>query len=40
MVTRAARGVFEKDPELRREVIEIIGSRISALNIIEKNRLL
>ncbi|MEM4970879.1 MAG: GTP cyclohydrolase I FolE [Sulfolobales archaeon] len=40
MVTRAARGVFEKDPELRREVIEIIGSRISAINIIEKNRLL
>lgn len=40
MVTRAARGIFERDPELRREVIEIISSRISAANILEKNSLL
>jgi len=40
MVTRTARGIFERDPELRREVIEIISSRISAANILEKNSLL
>jgi GTP cyclohydrolase I len=40
MITRAARGIFEKDPDLRREVIEIISSRISAISILEKNRLL
>ncbi|MDT7887863.1 MAG: GTP cyclohydrolase I FolE [Desulfurococcales archaeon] len=40
MITRAARGIFGKDPDLRREVIEIISSRISAISILEKNRLL
>jgi len=39
MVTRAAKGIFEKDHELRREVIEMISSKISASNILEKNRL-
>ena len=39
MVTRAVRGAFEEDPDLRREVIEIISSRLSLARIFDKNRL-
>lgn len=38
MITRAMKGVFEKDPELRREVVEIMSSRLSLSGIFDKNR--
>ncbi len=39
MVTSAMRGVFEKDADLRREVIEIMGSRLSLSRMFDKNRI-
>ncbi len=38
MITRAMKGVFEKDPELRREAVEMISSRSSLSSIFDKNR--